>query len=56
MDNLFSKMVLHEESQKQTGMSFTSEGQLVEIESIIVSSKSRTVADGYDHHSKIEKT
>ena len=51
MENLFSKILLHEEGQNQTGMSSTMEGQLVEIESIIVSSKSRSVADGYDHHS-----
>ena len=51
MENVFSKMLLNGKGQNQAGMSSTMEGQLYEIGSVIVSSKSRTVADGYDHHS-----
>ena len=51
MENLFSKVLLNEEGQNQTGMSSTMVGQLDEIGSVIVSSKSRTVADGHNHHS-----
>lgn len=51
MENLFSKMLLNGEGQNQTGMSSTMVGQLDEIGSVIVSSKSRTVEDGHNHHS-----
>lgn len=51
MENLFRKMLLHEEGDNQTGMKSMMEGQLVESESIIAASKNRTVADKCDHHS-----
>ena len=51
MENFFRNKLLHEEDDNQTGMKPMMEGQLVGIELIIASSKNRTAAEEYDHHS-----
>ena len=51
MENFFRNKLLHEEDDNQTGMKPMMEGQVVGIELIIASSKNRTAAEEYDHHS-----